>query len=74
MKEYRWATLGCGVIANQLAHAMEAKGRKLYSVANRTYSKGIEFAEKYGISKVYEQVEDVFTDENVDIILSLIHI
>lgn len=68
MKEYRWATLGCGVIANQLAHAMEAKGRKLYSVANRTYSKGIEFAEKYGISKVYEQVEDVFTDENVDII------
>lgn len=35
MREYHWATLGCGVIANQLAQAMEQKGRTLYSVANR---------------------------------------
>ena len=68
MKELRWATLGCGVIANQLAEAMESKGRKLYSVANRTYSKGVEFAEKYGISKVYEQIDDVFEDEMVDVV------
>lgn len=68
MAEYRWATLGCGVIANQLAQAMEAKGRKLYSVANRTYEKGVAFADKYGIGKVYERVDDVFSDENVDII------
>lgn len=68
MKELRWATLGCGVIANQLEKAMESKGRKLYSVANRTYSKGVEFAEKYGIPKVYEQIDDVFDDEMVDVI------
>lgn len=68
MKELRWATLGCGVIANQLAEAMESEGRKLYSVANRTYSKGVEFAEKYGISKVYEQIDDVFEDEMVDVV------
>ncbi len=68
MKEYRWATLGCGVIANELAQAMEAKGRKLYSVANRTYEKGVAFAEKYGIEKVYSKIDDVFEDENVDII------
>ncbi|MGI5948279.1 MAG: Gfo/Idh/MocA family protein [Lachnospiraceae bacterium] len=68
MEELRWATLGCGVIANQLEKAMESKGRKLYSVANRTYSKGVEFAEKYGISKVYEQIDDVFDDEMVDVI------
>ena len=35
MAEYNWATLGCGVIAHQLADAMKAKGRTLYSVANR---------------------------------------
>ena len=35
MKQLNWATLGCGVIANQLAEAMQAKGRTLYSVANR---------------------------------------
>lgn len=68
MKELRWATLGCGVIANQLEQAMESKGRKLYSVANRTYKKGVEFAEKYGISKVYKQIDDVFDDEMVDVI------
>lgn len=68
MKEYRWATLGCGVIANQLAQALESKGRKLYSVANRTYEKGVAFAEKYGIEKVYDCIDDLFEDENVDII------
>lgn len=44
------------------------KGRKLYSVANRTHDKGVEFAKKYGIEKVYDNMEDVFDDENVDII------
>ncbi|MDD2980872.1 MAG: Gfo/Idh/MocA family oxidoreductase [Hespellia sp.] len=68
MKEYKWATLGCGIIANQLAQAMEAKGRRLYSVANRTYDKAVAFAEKYEIQKVYDNMEDVFEDENVDII------
>ena len=47
--KYRWASLGTGVIANELAQALEALGGKLYSVANRTYDKGVAFAEKYGI-------------------------
>ena len=68
MEELRWATIGCGVIANQLEQAMGSKGRKLYSVANRTYKKGVEFAEKYVISKVYKQIDDVFDDEMVDVI------
>lgn len=46
---YKWASLGTGVIANELAQALEALGGKLYSVANRTYDKGLAFAEKYGI-------------------------
>ena len=68
MKEYHWVSLGCGVIANQLATAMQQEGRSLYGVANRTYSKALEFAKKYQLSKVYENIEDIFTDENVDII------
>ena len=68
MAEYNWAILGCGVIAHQLADAMKAKGRTLYSVANRTYDKAISFAEEYGIKKVYGNIEEVFEDENVDII------
>ncbi|MGC4440256.1 gfo/Idh/MocA family oxidoreductase, partial [Streptococcus suis] len=32
-KTYNWATLGTGVIANELAQALESRGQKLYSVA-----------------------------------------
>ena len=52
MKNYNWATYGTGVIANQLAQALQKQNRTLYSVANRTHSKGVAFAEKYGIQKV----------------------
>ena len=66
--KYKWASLGTGVIANELAQALEALGGKLYSVANRTYDKGVAFAEKYGIEKVYEEIDQVFEDPEVDII------
>ena len=68
MKNYHWATLGCGVIANQLAQAMQKEGRTLYGVANRTHQKAVDFAEKYGVTKVYDNIQELFTDENVDII------
>ena len=66
--KYNWASLGTGVIANELAQALEVLGGKLYSVANRTYDKGVAFAEKYGIEKVYEEIDQVFEDPEVDII------
>lgn len=68
MKELKWASIGCGVIANQLAQALEKKGTKLYSVANRTFDKALSFAKKYNIDKIYTKIDDVFLDENVDII------
>lgn len=68
LKAYNWATLGCGVIANQLAQAMEKEGRTLYGIANRTYQKAVDFAEKYNVSRVYESMEELYTDKNVDII------
>lgn len=68
MIRYRWATLGCGVIAHQLAEAMKAQDATLYSVANRTKAKAEQFAAQYGIEKVYDTIEEVFEDENVDVI------
>ncbi|HFU3799438.1 TPA: Gfo/Idh/MocA family protein [Streptococcus suis] len=66
--QYKWATLGTGVIANELVQALQAMGGNLYSVANRTYEKGVEFAQKYGIEKVYREIDEVFEDPEVDII------
>lgn len=43
-------------------------GKSLYAVGNRTYSKAVAFAQKYGIKKVYNTIDEMFTDEKVDII------
>lgn len=63
-----WAVLGTGVIANQMAEALQKMGKKLYAVGNRTHQKAVDFAAKYGVQKVYDQIDDMFTDEAVDII------
>lgn len=63
-----WAVLGTGVIANQMAQALQKMGKPLYAVGNRTYEKAVEFAKRYDIQKVYLQIDDMFEDEAVDII------
>lgn len=63
-----WAVLGTGVIANEMAAALQAMGQRLYAVGNRTHEKAVEFAGKYGIEKVYDHFEEMFTDPEVDVI------
>ena len=67
-KELNWAVIGTGVIANEMAQALQKTDKTLYGVANRTQTKAIDFAKKYGVKKVYDEIDEVFDDENVDII------
>ena len=62
--QLRWAVIGCGVIANQMAISLSLAGRHLHGVANRTHDKAVAFAQRHGVERVYDSVED----------LSLIHI
>ena len=39
MREVNWAVLGCGVIANEMAVALQKQGRHIYAVGNRTREK-----------------------------------
>ena len=68
MAEIKWAVLGTGVIANEMAAALAKGGRNIYAVGNRTHSKAVALAEKYGIEKVYDDFEEMFTDPDVDVI------
>lgn len=68
LNKLNWAVLGCGNIANDFAREMNKMGGRVYSVANRTQEKAIAFAEKYNIEKVYESIDDLFVDENVNIV------
>lgn len=64
--ELRWAVIGCGVIANQMAQSMALAGRKLAGVANRTRAKAEAFADTYGVEKVYGSFEDLYADPDID--------
>lgn len=64
----KWAVLGTGVIANEMAQVLEKMGEHLYAVGNRTYTKAVAFAEKYQVEKVYDDFHEMFTDPKTDII------
>lgn len=67
-RDLNWAVLGTGVIANEMAQALAKMNKRLYAVANRTHQKALDFADRYGVQKVYDQIDEVFEDEAVDII------
>lgn len=66
--DLNWAVLGTGIIANEMAQALGKMNKKLYAVGNRTHQKALDFAQKYDVQKVYDNIDDMFVDENVDII------
>jgi len=67
-KILKWAVLGTGVIANEMALGLYKMGKTLYAVGNRTYDKAVAFADKYDIEKVYQSIDEMFEDKEVDII------
>lgn len=67
-RQLRWAVLGTGVIANEMAAALRAMGRTLDAVGNRTYEKAVAFAGKYGVKKIYRDYHEMFADPDIDAI------
>ncbi len=67
-ENYNWACIGCGHIADEMAKAMNKLNKTFYSLASRTKANADAFAQKYGIDKVYDNIDEVFSDKNVDII------
>lgn len=45
-KELNWAVIGTGVIANEMAQALQKMDKKLYGVANRTQEKSLVFPDR----------------------------
>ena len=68
MKNINWAVLGVGVIANEMAQALRRQRKNFYGVANRTHDKAVAFAEKYSVEKVFDSIDEIFSDEKVDVI------
>ncbi len=66
-KIIRWGIVGPGNIANKFAKAMKnVEGACLAAVASRSEQKGIEFAQKYDIPKVYVGYEEMAKSQEID--------
>ena len=61
-----WAVAGTGVIANEMAAALASMGRRIYALWNRTYDKGVRFAEKYNVGHVYADYDEMMNDPDID--------
>lgn len=68
MKDIHWAVLGTGTIANEMARTLERNGRHFYAVGSRSPEKAAAFGEKYGIRKVYSDLNEMFSDPAVDVV------
>lgn len=68
MRELNWVVLGTGVIANEIGQAFGRMNRSIYGVSNRTYDKAVDYAKKYNVQKVYQDYDQMYEDEAVDVI------
>lgn len=66
--KYKWACIGTGQIAREMAEDLKRQNQAFYAVANRTYDKAVSFAKEFGIEKVYEEIEQLFEDEGLDVV------
>ena len=64
----RWATIGCGTIAHEMAQALQRLGRGFCAAAGRTPQKVRAFAAEFGIEKAYDTPAALFADPDIDIV------
>ena len=62
----KWAVIGCGVIANEMADALARVGRHIDGVANRTLEKAQAFASRHDVPRVYTSYQELYDDPSID--------
>lgn len=66
MKEIRLGTIGSGFIVHNILDAIaKVEGIRCVAVYSRTQEKGQPLADKYGVEKVYTDMEAVLADEEI---------
>lgn len=69
LDKIRWGIIGLGNIANQFAaDLLLIEDAELVAVASRDYNNANEFARKYNCKKAYTSYDELFNDEQVDIV------
>lgn len=69
MKQYKWAILGAGHIAEKFSDGLKSCPQaQRYAVASRSLEKAEAFRQQYGFEKAYGSYEEMLTDPSVDIV------
>lgn len=65
----KWGIVGLGNIAQQFASELQLiDSAEIYAVASRNIDKAQDFANQFGCSKAYGSYDELFQDENIDIL------
>lgn len=64
---YNWGLIGTGVIAKEMAAALQAVNGEIYGVSSGSPEAAKAFAETYGVSHVFASAEDLLADPKLDI-------
>lgn len=67
-KTFNWAIIGAGEIAEEMARAFAAMGRRPFGVAGRSREKAQAFAQRCGADRLYESPQQAFADPEIDIV------
>ena len=68
MKKLNWGILGTGWIAHEMGEALTAVNGEIYAVCNVRLAGAQQYAEEFGVQKVYGSPDEMFADETVDIV------
>jgi predicted dehydrogenase len=70
MKTIQWGMVGTGDVTEKKSGPglYKAKNSILYGVTNRTRAKAEDYAKRHGVGKVYDNIEEMLADPEIDII------
>lgn len=68
MKKVKWGMIGTGSVTEVKSGPgfYKSENSILYGVYNRNKDKAIDWAKRHGIDKVYNTIDEMLTDENID--------
>lgn len=67
-RKINWGIIGLGEIANSFAQSFNSDKAELMAVASRSVEKAEVFAEEYNIQKAYGNYDELYADNEIDII------
>ncbi len=68
METLNWGILGTGLIAHEMAAALQAVNGEIYAVCGTSMEKAESFARECGVQKAYGSADEMLQDECVDIV------